>query len=60
MTEPRNVDSSAHLATLALSDGSTVGYASLDSLEAAGLTTIDSLPFTIRILLENVLRNRWI
>ncbi len=57
MSEPITGDASAYLKSLSLSDGSTVEYASLDALEAAGSTTIDSLPFTIRILLENVLRN---
>ena len=44
------------LATLALPEGN-VSYHSLDAVERAGLATIDRLPFSIRILLENVLRH---
>ncbi len=44
-------------ATLSTSLGTTVTYYRLDALEKSGLTTLDKLPFTVRILLENVLRN---
>ncbi|MER3438044.1 MAG: aconitate hydratase, partial [Chloroflexota bacterium] len=44
-------------ATLSTSAGTTVTYYRLDALEKSGLTTLDKLPFTVRILLENVLRN---
>jgi aconitate hydratase len=43
-------------ASLALPDGPVTIYR-LDALERRGLTTIDSLPYSIRVLLENVLRN---
>jgi aconitate hydratase len=44
-------------ATLTTGLGTTVAYYRLAALEERGLTNITSLPFTIRILLENVLRN---
>jgi aconitate hydratase len=44
-------------ASLATAKGDTVAYFRLAALEAQGLASLDSLPFTIRILLENVLRN---
>ena len=40
--------------TLALRDGDATMYR-LDALDKAGLTTLDTLPFSIRVLLENVL-----
>ncbi len=42
--------------TLALRDGDATMYR-LDELDKAGLTTLDTLPFSIRVLLENVLRH---
>jgi len=42
--------------TIATRTGSYTIYR-LDRLEAAGLAQIDRLPFSIRILLESVLRN---
>jgi aconitate hydratase len=44
------------LATVDLSEGPTSFYR-LRKLEEEGLVTLDRLPFSIRILLENVLRN---
>ncbi len=35
----------------------TATYYSLRALEKAGLTSLDRLPFTVKVLLENVLRN---
>ena len=37
--------------------GGTVGIYRLSALEDAGLSTIDALPFSIRVLLESCLRN---
>ncbi|MCO5223323.1 MAG: aconitate hydratase AcnA [Thermomicrobiales bacterium] len=42
---------------LTTKDAQTVAYYRIAALEERGLGTIDKLPFTIRILLENVLRN---
>ena len=39
-------------------DGTKFDYYSLDALEKAGLGKMSRLPFTIRILLESVLRNQ--
>ncbi|MFN8533554.1 MAG: aconitate hydratase AcnA [Dehalococcoidia bacterium] len=36
--------------------GQTLTYYRLDALQRAGLTNLDRLPFTVRILLENLLR----
>src|SRR5262245_12695451 len=44
-------------ATLTTSLGTTVAYYRLAALEEQGVANIAALPFTIRILLENVLRN---
>lgn len=44
-------------ATLTTLQGTTVAYYRLASLADQGLTDLDRLPFTIRILLENALRN---
>ncbi len=43
-------------ATLQLADGSSVGYYRLDALKQRGIDSLDRLPYTVRILLENVLR----
>jgi aconitate hydratase len=44
--------------TLTTSGGNTVAYYRLDKLvETGALDSIDRLPFTVRILLENLLRN---
>ncbi|MCS6800559.1 MAG: aconitate hydratase AcnA [Dehalococcoidia bacterium] len=37
--------------------GQTVSFYRLEALEQAGLTNLDRLPFTVRILLENLLRH---
>jgi aconitate hydratase len=42
---------------LTLSDGRRVAYYSLEALEKAGVGPVSRLPFTIKILLESVLRN---
>jgi aconitate hydratase len=42
---------------LTTSDAHTVAYYRIAALEERGLGSIDKLPFTVRILLENVLRN---
>ena len=44
-------------ATLATSSGSTFTYYRLGALEEAGVAQLDRLPFTIKILLENLLRH---
>ena len=44
-------------ATLATSSGSTVTYYRLAALAEAGLAHLDRLPFTVKILLENLLRH---
>jgi aconitate hydratase len=44
-------------ASLATSHGTTVTYYRLAALVEQGVAEIDKLPFTVRILLENLLRN---
>ena len=44
-------------ASLTTAQGTTVTYYSLARLAEQGLTRLDTLPFTVRILLENLLRN---
>ena len=51
-----NVDPFGALTTLDLSEGSTSFYR-LPRLEEEGLISLDRLPFSIRILLENTLRH---
>ncbi|MYH52604.1 MAG: aconitate hydratase, partial [Gemmatimonadetes bacterium] len=53
---PRPTDPFGALATIDLSEGSTSFYR-LGRLEDEGLASLDRLPFSIRVLLENVLRN---
>ncbi len=53
---PSNTDPFGALATLDLSEGSTSFY-KLGRLEEEGIAALDRLPFSIRILLENTLRN---
>jgi aconitate hydratase len=43
--------------TLSTSFGETVTYYRLEALAEQGLADLDALPFTVRILLENVLRH---
>ena len=42
--------------TLSTPFGETVTYYRLEALEEQGLANLDTLPFTVRILLENALR----
>ena len=44
------------LQKLALSDGRTVHYYSLRALEDAGLVNLDRLPYSIRVVLESLVR----
>src|SRR5687767_798734 len=44
-------------ATLTTSLGTTVAYYRLATLVEQGLAELDRLPFTVRVLLENALRN---
>ncbi|MGI9253677.1 MAG: aconitase family protein, partial [Thermomicrobiales bacterium] len=44
-------------ATLTTAQGTAVSYFRLSALAEQGLARLDSLPFTVRILLENLLRN---
>ena len=53
---PRPTDPLGALATVDLSEGATSFYR-LARLEEEGLVRLDRLPFSIRVLLENVLRN---
>jgi len=53
---PRPTDPFGALATVDLSEGATSFYR-LARLEEEGLVRLDRLPFSIRVLLENVLRN---
>ena len=53
---PRPTDPFGALATIDLSEGATSFYR-LARLEDEGLVQLDRLPFSIRVLLENVLRN---
>src|ERR671911_1558378 len=43
--------------TLSTPFGETVTYYRLEALEEQGLSNLDTLPFTVRILLENTLRH---
>ncbi len=51
---PDSFGARSHLTTR---DAQTVAYYRIAALEERGLGSIDKLPFTVRILLENVLRN---
>ncbi len=51
-------DASGARAHLTTPSGTTVAYYRLASLAEQGVTDLDRLPITIRILLENVLRNQ--
>ena len=57
MTAPSLPDPFGARATLTTSQGTTVAYYRLPTLVEQGLTDLDRLPFTVRILLENALRN---
>ncbi|MDQ3779392.1 MAG: aconitase family protein, partial [Chloroflexota bacterium] len=56
VTKPRP-DPFGARATLTTAQGTTVAYYRLAQLAENGIADLDSLPFTVRILLENVLRN---
>ena len=56
MRMPRPTDPFGALDTVDLSEGTTSFYR-LARLEEEGLVRLDRLPFSIRVLLENVLRN---
>ncbi|HEU5431484.1 MAG TPA: aconitase family protein, partial [Thermomicrobiales bacterium] len=54
---PARPDPFGARATLTTANGATVVYYSLAALAQQGLTDLDRLPFTVRILLENALRH---
>src|SRR5918994_503276 len=54
---PTAPDPFAARSTLSTPFGETVTYYRLEALEEQGLANLDSLPFTVRILLENALRH---
>ncbi|HEU0113873.1 MAG TPA: aconitase family protein, partial [Thermomicrobiales bacterium] len=54
---PARPDPFGARATLTTANGATVAYYSLAALAKQGLTELDRLPFTVRVLLENALRN---
>ncbi|MDQ3514217.1 MAG: aconitate hydratase AcnA [Chloroflexota bacterium] len=56
-TSPTPLDPFGARATLTTGQGTTVAYYRLGVLADMGLTDLDRLPFTVRVLLENVLRN---
>ena len=51
---PDRFGARSHLTT---KDAQTVAFYRIAALEERGLGSIDTLPFTVRVLLENVLRN---
>src|SRR5918993_4996995 len=53
---PMAPDPFAARSTLSTPFGETVTYYRLEALEEQGLANLDTLPFTVRILLENALR----
>ncbi len=57
MVAPARPDPFGARATLTTSQGTTVAYYRLAALAEQGLMDLDRLPFTVRVLLENVLRN---
>ena len=54
---PHRHDPFGARSTLTTTQGNTVAYYRLQALEDRGITKLDRLPVTIRILLENILRN---
>ncbi len=56
-TEPIVSDRFGARSHLTTKDAQTVAYYRIAALEERGLGSIDKLPFTVRILLENVLRH---
>ena len=57
MVAPARPDPFGARATLTTSQGTTVAYYRLAALAEQGMAELDRLPFTVRILLENALRN---
>jgi aconitate hydratase len=57
MIAPSRPDPFGARASLTTDQGTTVAYYRLDALAEQGLTELEKLPFTIRIFLENALRN---
>ncbi|MGH2533388.1 MAG: aconitate hydratase [Thermomicrobiales bacterium] len=57
MLAPTRPDPFGARATLTTSQGNTVGYFRLPALADQKFTNLDTLPFTVRILLENALRH---
>jgi aconitate hydratase len=57
MLAPTRPDPFGARATLTTGQGNTVTYYRLQALADQGLTRLDKLPVTVRILLENALRN---
>jgi aconitate hydratase len=51
-----NNDKFNALTSLQLNDGASVEYYRLSALEEAGLVKLDQLPYSIRVLLESILR----
>ena len=54
---PTSPDPFGARATLSTPFGETVTYYRLEALQEQGLTDLDTLPYTVRILLETVLRH---
>src|SRR5215207_7598398 len=54
---PARLDPFNARSTLTTAVGSTYAYYRIAALEEQGMTQLERLPFTIRILLENALRN---
>src|SRR5688572_18828143 len=54
---PNTPDPFGARATLATPFGETATYYRLEALQEQGLADLDALPFTVRVLLENVLRH---
>ncbi len=54
---PNAPDPFSARATLSTPFGETVTYYRLEALQEQGLADLDSLPFTVRVLLENALRH---
>ena len=57
MVAPARPDPFGARATLATTQGTTVAYYRLAALAERGVGELETLPFTIRVLLENALRN---
>jgi aconitate hydratase len=57
MVTPARPDPFGARATLTTSQGTTFAFYRLETLVKAGITDLNRLPFTVRILLENTLRH---